>query len=445
MAETEQAQAKTAAPPDAPRLRRALQAVVAQSLRTVTLWMGGLFLLFAPLDFWLSLPSGATLAVLDLALGVLFLSVHVLVRSGAIPVGAAHPAMGFVALAVLPYLTANLLVTRDPVQSAGWALWQVCLSLLLLSWPWLLALLAASNVLWGVLVLRMPPSPAWSQYVFVLATSTVIAIVAHGVRLRTLRGLEGLRIAERQRGEELDRARLAARELEAVRQVNEARTRFINTAAHELSTPMTPIVLQIAALRRQDTGNLTERQRHALDVLERNVTRLNALLRDVLESARLQSGRLQLAKAPCELAPLLAEVVADYGAAAEQGGVGVRLSCPPELVVHADAKRVAQAVGNLLGNAIRFTPHGGAVAVAAQRQGPDVRVEVADTGVGVTPDEMLRLFQPFAQVRDKGPETAGTGLGLYIAKGIVEHHGGTIGCLSAGRGQGATFWFTLPP
>lgn len=442
MAETE---AGTALPPHAPGLRRALQAFVAQSLRTVTLWMGGLFLLFVPLDAWLSGPQGATLALLDLAVGVLFLSVHVLVRKGAIRAGSAQPAMGLVTLAVLPYLAANLLVTRDPVHSAGWALWQVCVSLLVLSWPWLLALLAVSNLSWALLVLRMPPSPAWTQYAFVLATATVIAIVAHGVRLRTIRGLEGMRIAERLRREELDKALLAARELEAVRQVNEARTQFINTAAHELSTPMTPIVLQLATLRRQDVGNLTQRQRHALDILDRNVARLNALLRDVLESARLQAGRLKLSKAPCELAPLLAEVVADYGTAAEQAGVDVRLACPADLVVPADAKRVAQVVGNLLGNAIQFTPRGGHVAITAQRRGAAVRVEVADTGAGLSPDEMLRLFQPFAQVHDrKPPDAAGTGLGLYIAKGVVEHHGGAIGCASLGTGQGSTFWFTLP-
>jgi signal transduction histidine kinase len=407
--------------------------------------MGLLFLAFAPLDAWVSGPAGGSLAVLDLAIAALFLGVHLLARRGALRDAAATPAMGLVALAVLPYLSANLLITRDPVQSAGWALWQVCLSMLLLSWPWLLALLLASNALWALLVLRLPPSAAWTQYAFVLASATVISIVAHAVRLRNIRHLEGLRILERQRREDLERAQRAAHEVEAVRQVNQAKTQFINTAAHELSTPMTPIVLQVAVLRGQDTGNLTERQRHAVDVLARNVARLNALLHDVLDSARLQSDRFLMAKAPTDLAPLLAEAVADYETGARDKGVAILLSCPAPLVVPVDAKRVAQVVGNLLANAVKFTPPGGSVVVTALPQEGQARVEVADTGAGVAPEEMPRLFQPFAQVHERrDPRAPSTGLGLYISKGIVEHHGGAIGCDSAGPGKGATFWFTLP-
>ncbi|MEA3204393.1 MAG: hypothetical protein QOI63_2075 [Thermoplasmata archaeon] len=431
--------------PPAAELRRALQAFVAQSLRTMTLWMGGLFLLFVPLDAWLSGPHGRVLALLDAALAALFLAVHLLARRGVIRERFADAAMGGVALAVLPYLTANLLATQDPVQSAGWALWQVCLSLLVLSWPWLLALLAASNLLWALLVLRMPPQPAWSQYVFVLASATVISIVAHAVRLRNIRHLEGLRIAERLQREALETARREAHEMAAARQVNEAKTRFINAAAHELSTPMTPIVLQVAVLRGREAGNLTERQRRAVEVLARNVTRMNALLHDVLDSARLQSDRFLLAKAPTDLATILAEAVADYEDAAREKAIAVRLACPQHLVVPADAKRIAQVIGNLLGNAIDYTPVGGSVTVAARGEAGGAHVEVTDTGAGIAPEEAGRLFQAFAQVHErKDPRTPGTGLGLYISKGIVEHHGGAIGCTSAGANLGATFWFTLP-
>jgi signal transduction histidine kinase len=364
-------------------LRRALQAFVAQGLRAVTVWMGLLFLLFAPADLWIGGPHGPALAALDVAIAAVFLAVHLLVRRGIIQDGAINPAMGVVTLAVLPYLSANLLITHDPVQSAGWALWQVCLSLLFLSWPWLLGLLAVSNILWGVLVLRMPPSPAWAQYGFVLASATVIAIVAHGVRLRNIRHLVRLRILERERREELERAQRAARDVDAVRDLNEAKTRFINAAAHELSTPMTPIVLQVDLLRNREAGNLTPRQRHALDVLARNVSRLSALLHDVLDSARLQSGRLQVAKAPVDLRALLEEAVADQEAAAREGGVAVRLDCPAALGAPADSKRLAQVVGNLVANAVQFTPRGGTVTVAAAQGPAQVRVEVTDTGAGV--------------------------------------------------------------
>jgi signal transduction histidine kinase len=289
----------------------------------------------------------------------------------------------------------------------------------------------------------MPPSPEWAQYVFILASSTLIATVAHGVRLGNIRHLEGLRISERIHREQLERAQRTAREVQAVRQVNEAKTRFINTAAHELSTPMTPIVLQISLLRK-DTEGMTERQRHGLDILARNVARLNGLLQDVLDSARLQSDRFLLTKTPTDLATLLAEGAADYEAAAAEKGLTVRVACPT-LTVPLDAKRVSQVVGNLLGNAIKFTPKGGAITLTGEALDGKVRVAVADTGTGVTHDEAARLFQPFAQLQERrDPSTPGTGLGLYISKGIVEHHGGAIGCESAGAGKGTTFWFTLP-
>ncbi|HUR64670.1 MAG TPA: HAMP domain-containing sensor histidine kinase [Candidatus Thermoplasmatota archaeon] len=445
MAERVQRKGAAARASGTPELRRALQASVAQSLRTMTLWIGGLFLLFAPLDALVSGPHGDALAVLDLAIGALFLGIHLLIRRGLIRDGSAHTAMGVAALAVLPYLTANLLITQDPVQSAGWALWQVGLSMLVLSWPWLIGLLAASNVLWAALALRMPPSPAWAQYIFILAGATAISIVAHGVRLRNIRHLEGLRITERLHREQLERAQRTAHEVQGMRQANEAKTRFINTAAHELSTPMTPIVLQVRMLQGQDTSNLTERQRNSLAILGRNVARLNTLLHDVLDSARLQSDRFLMEKAPTDLARILAEAAADYEASAREAGVTLRLDAPISLTVQADPKRLAQVVGNLLNNAVKFTPGGGTVTLAAESRAGQVRVTVADTGIGIPAENVGLLFQPFAQVHDrKLSNVPGTGLGLYISRGIVEHHGGAIGCESAGPGKGATFWFTLP-
>ncbi|MCA1819174.1 MAG: HAMP domain-containing histidine kinase, partial [Halobacteriales archaeon] len=431
--------------PDVPEIRLALQGVVAQTLRSLTAWMGPLLLAFAPLDYFFSPPpSSHALAILDLVLGLAFIAMHLLVRSGRVHPRMAHSAMGIVVLAVLPYLWANLIITGDPVQSAGWAIWQICLGLVLLSWPWLLVLLGLSDLLWGLTVVYLPSSPAWQQYTFVLATSNVIAVVAHGVRLRTIRHLEGLRLEERGQREELERVQVTAREVETVRQVNEAKTRFINTAAHELSTPMTPIVLQLAMLRKGGQANLTARQARSIAILERNVGRLNALLQDVLDSARLQSDRFALSVVPLDLAALLAQCVADHEDAARAAGVKIHLDSPP-LPAEGDPNRLAQVLGNLLGNALKFTPRGGGIQVTGRRMESGFRVEVEDSGIGLPAQELPRLFQPFAQVRD--PRTAavtGTGLGLYISKGIVEHHGGSIGCSSLGLGKGSTFWFTLP-
>jgi signal transduction histidine kinase len=426
-------------------MRAAVQAVVAQSLLHVTLWLAPLLLLFAPLDYLYSpAPSGHTLAALDLALGLFLLAAHLLVRTGLIRPSAAHPATGLVVLAVLPYLLGNLVATGDPVQSAGWALWQVCLSLVVLSWPWLVGLLLLSNVLWAVTVVQLPPSPAWQQYAYVLATASVIAIVAHGVRLRTIRRLEGLRIAESHRRMELERAQHAAREVETVRRVNVAKTQFINTAAHELSTPLTPIVLQVRMLRKGPQDNLTDRQRRHIEVLDRNVGRLSALLHDVLDSARLQSDRFHLVRASVDLGDLLRAAAADHEEVARHAGVHLAVRAPASgLQAQADVRRLAQVVANLVGNALKFTPRGGHVELRALEQAGELRVEVADDGLGLAAGSLPSLFQPFVQVHTD-PSLPGTGLGRYISRGIVEAHGGRMGVTSPGLGQGATFWFTVP-
>jgi signal transduction histidine kinase len=115
------------------------------------------------------------------------------------------------------------------------------------------------------------------------------------------------------------------------------------------------------------------------------------------------------------------------------------------LAVSADPPRLQLVLSHLLGNAIKFTPPGGEVRVASRRQGDEVRVSVTDTGTGLTHQQMDGLWKPFAQAHDKSQRTdSGSGLGLYVAKGIVELHGGEVGCSSPGPGQGSTFWFTLP-
>src|SRR5207248_669592 len=118
--------------------------------------------------------------------------------------------------------------------------------------------------------------------------------VAHGVRLRTYRRLESLRLQERRRRIELEQAQRAAREVETVRRVNQLKTQFINTAAHELSTPMTPIVLELRVLRASHAAGATPEQQRSWEVLQRNVDRLRELLADVLDSARLQTDQLPL-------------------------------------------------------------------------------------------------------------------------------------------------------
>jgi len=130
---------------------------------------------------------------------------------------------------------------------------------------------------------------------------------------------------------------------------------------------------------------------------------------------------------------------------AKQAGITLRAEAPAPIPVDADPGRISQVLVNLISNAIKFTPDGGSVVVEARAISDAARVSVRDNGVGLDPAQIARLFQPFSQVHDAGSRVVGgSGLGLYISRGIIELHGGTIQATSPGRGRGATFSFVLP-
>ncbi len=253
-------------------------------------------------------------------------------------------------------------------------------------------------------------------------------------------------------GEQLGRVlerRLAEAELKAayeqLQEVDRARIQFINTAAHELGTPLTPIRLQIAMARNQLNDASKPDQRKMVEILERNVTRLAHLVQDLLDSARLQTGQLKLVAQRLDLAQETQRAVDAYQQIAATSGVRITLSVSQGTLVNADLRRVGQVLDNLLSNAVKFTPKDGTIDVTVRRDGAGAWVRVHDSGIGLSADSVARLFHPFVQVHDTMQITQpGTGLGLYVSKGIVEALGGTIGCASEGLGKGATFWFTLP-
>lgn len=228
-----------------------------------------------------------------------------------------------------------------------------------------------------------------------------------------------------------------------LREIDAMKTQFINNAAHELGTPLTPIKLQTHLLRAD--GSLTDRQRRSLDVLARNVDHLNLMIRDLLDASRLTAGKLRLAPATVDVRRLVEHAAESYAEAARQAGVALEARVEGELPVVADEARLTQVLLNLLSNALKFTPADGRIDVEARREGDEVVVRVADTGPGLLPEQIARLFQPFSQVHDvEGRPTPGTGLGLFISRGIVEQHHGRIWAQSDGPGKGSTFAFALP-
>ena len=253
-------------------------------------------------------------------------------------------------------------------------------------------------------------------------------------------------ISERKQAE-ADHANRIVQESEIKRLQEEAnfKTLFINTAAHELRTPLTPLKLQLHVLRGEKRGELNEEQRRITGILGRNLDRLGQLVEDVLDVGRLQAGRIRLETAPVGIDRVVLEVVEAFQELAQKNGVELKCRIQGPLTADADSRRISQILFNLVDNALKFTPAGGRVDVEAEARQGIVHVQVRDTGVGLSAEDQTKLFQPFSQAHDPMEKTrSGSGLGLYISRGLAELHGGTLRCESAGQGRGSTFTLVLP-
>jgi len=163
----------------------------------------------------------------------------------------------------------------------------------------------------------------------------------------------------------------------------------------------------------------------------------------VLDAVRVDNDAVRLALAQHDVARLAREAAAAYQDVAASRGLDLRVDTK-EAVASVDGERIAQVLDNMVSNAIKYTPTGGRVEVRVRPNAHEIVVEVEDTGLGLDADQIGRLFQPFSMVHEGHDSAAGTGLGLYICKGIVEGHGGHMGADSRGPGQGSRFWARLP-
>ncbi len=254
--------------------------------------------------------------------------------------------------------------------------------------------------------------------------------------------------ADRESGVERERLLAAERAARAEAEAAvRARDTFLSIAAHELRTPLTALKGTAQLLRRQQARGTLDPDRliTALATLDRSADRLVALTDDLLDVARLHTGHLLLVVRPTDLAALVGAAV---GQARERAGAGHRLTLdapaalPPVL---ADAGRIEQVLTNLLDNALKYAPDGGAVAVTVAADGAGVAVAVRDDGIGLPPDTEEAIFAPFGRATNAAARNLpGMGLGLYICRSIVERHGGWIAATSAGEGRGTTVTFWLP-
>jgi PAS domain S-box-containing protein len=223
-----------------------------------------------------------------------------------------------------------------------------------------------------------------------------------------------------------------------------AREELLAMVSHDLKNPLGAILLTTALLRRMELGGQEgERVRGNVEKIQRAAERMNSLIRDILDLARIEAGHFLIEPAPHAPLALMDEALELLQPLATQKGLRLERQVRGESLgpVRCDRERVLQVFSNLLGNAIKFTPEGGSVLVSAEPGEGSVRFSVKDTGPGIPAEQLPHLFDRYWQARDKA--RMGTGLGLFIARGIVAAHGGHI-WVDSTVGVGSTFSFTLP-
>jgi PAS domain S-box-containing protein len=229
----------------------------------------------------------------------------------------------------------------------------------------------------------------------------------------------------------------------AARAASEAKDRFLAVLSHELRTPLTPILLMLETLEEEETNSPQQR---SLAAIRRNTEVMARLIDDLLDVTRIVHDKLHLTLAPVALHPLLRSVVEMCDVDLEQRGIHVELEHDAgDAYVLGDTLRLRQVFWNLLRNAIQHSPDGARVEVhCGMPASGKLRITVRDSGTGLDPDDMERIFEPFQQSGKNPRQGSGLGLGLAICRGLAEAHGGTIYAGNAGLGSGAMFTVELP-
>jgi signal transduction histidine kinase len=297
----------------------------------------------------------------------------------------------------------------------------------------------------GVMVLQMSASMVTADDAAAALDAGADAYIAEPVPSNVLVATAGamLRLsrAERALFETVAREQEARAEAEAA---NRLKDDFLATLSHELRTPLNAIIGWTTLIRTMPMDEAAIKE--AVNVIERNAKAQATLIDDLLDVARISQGQMQLANLPVHLPAIVTASIDTIrpAASAKQIDVTVDIHSDPMLTLRGDPVRMQQVVWNLLSNAVKFTPQKGTIAVFVGADSEAVELRVTDNGRGIRPELLPRIFDRFRRGDDATPRVGGLGLGLAIARQLVEMHGGTLTAWSAGENRGTTFTVRIP-
>lgn len=227
-------------------------------------------------------------------------------------------------------------------------------------------------------------------------------------------------------------------------EIDTAKTEFLSITSHELRSPMTPMKAQLQMLEEGYFGKLSGKQKESIAIITRNADRLDNIIQDFLEVSRIEAARLKFNFRETDISKLVEDTAKFMEGFAKEKDIKFALNIDILPIIEADPDRISQVLRNLMNNAIKFSKENSKIEVSAEIRENHIQFSVKDTGVGLTPENQLRIFEPFYQVEDANRRRhGGTGLGLAICRGIVESQKGKI-WVESKPSVGCKFYFTIP-
>jgi PAS domain S-box-containing protein len=293
-------------------------------------------------------------------------------------------------------------------------------------------------------LLPMPPQDGETSFTLMQQSARIAPLIEDDRVIGTITVIDD--VTERIEREQqlvrlLGREQAARKEAETA---NRAKDEFLATVSHELRTPLNAIAGWVQIMRKEDVD--PKFMAHGLEVLERNAKMQTKIIEDILDVSRIITGKLSLSVTRVDLVPVIESALETVRLAADAKGIRLQATLDPDVgPVAGDSTRLQQIVWNLVSNAIKFTPQGGAVNIRLARVESQAEITVSDTGKGITGEFLPFVFDRFRQADSKSTrQHSGLGLGLAIVRHLMEMHGGTVAAASDGDGRGATFTLRLP-